>query len=174
MLKYVVCLCKGCDGCCVFCLYCDAWSCKCSCIGSMSVSSCRCMFVSCVHPVAVLNSAFCMTCSLLMLVEDERRPYGSGIRQSRSHDRLIGFGSKVRPRTFGCVAMGSAVLFIFRSRLILYSAGSGVNLVQVVLSGFSVRLFCFVQAKTLCRYGCMYILVALVLVCVDVMVMSSA
>ena len=29
-----------------------------------------CMFVSCVHPVAVLNAAFCMTCSLLMLVED--------------------------------------------------------------------------------------------------------
>ena len=24
VLKYVVCLCKGCDGCCVFCLYCDA------------------------------------------------------------------------------------------------------------------------------------------------------
>ena len=44
----------------------------------------------------------------------------------------------------------------------------------VVLSGFSVRLFCFVQAKTLCRYDCMYFLAALVLVCVDVMVMSSA
>ena len=56
----------------------------------------------------------------------------------------------------------------------LYSAGSGVNRVQVVLSGFSVRLFCFVQAKTLCRYGCMYFFAALVLVCVDVMVMSSA
>ena len=28
------------------------------------------MFVSCVHPVAVLNAAFCMTCSLLMLFED--------------------------------------------------------------------------------------------------------
>ena len=56
-----------------FCLYCDAWSCRCSCMGSMSVSSCRCcMIVSCVHPVAVLNAAFCMTCSLLMLVEDAR------------------------------------------------------------------------------------------------------
>ena len=55
------------------CLYCDACSCKCSCMGSMSVSSCRCcMFVSCVHPVAVLNAAFCMTFSLLMLVEDAR------------------------------------------------------------------------------------------------------
>ena len=85
----------------------------------------------------------------------------------------VSFGSKVRPRTFGCVAMGSAVLFILRSRLLLYSAGSEVNRVQVVLSGFSVRLFCFIQAKTLCRYGCMYFLAALVHVDVDVMVMSS-
>ena len=83
----------------------------------------------------------------------------------------VSFGSKVRPRTFGCVAMGSAVLFILRSRLLLYPAGSGVNRVQDVLSGFSVRLFCFVQAKTLCMYGCMYLLAALVIVCVDVMVM---
>ena len=38
----------------------------------MRVSLCRCcMFVSCVHPVAVLNVAFDMPCSLLMLVEDE-------------------------------------------------------------------------------------------------------
>ena len=55
-------------------------------MGSMSVSSCRCcMFVSCVHPVAVINAAFCMTCSLLMLVED-----GRGILQSWSHNCLIG------------------------------------------------------------------------------------
>ena len=66
-------LCSGCDGCCVFCLYCEVWSCRWSCMGSVSVSSCRCcMFVSCVHPVAVLNAAFCMPCSLLMLVEDAR------------------------------------------------------------------------------------------------------
>ena len=85
----------------------------------------------------------------------------------------MSFGYKVRPRTFGYVAMRSAVLFIFRSRLLLYSAGSGVNRVQVVLSGFSVRLFCFVQVKTVCSYGCMYFFAALVLVYVDVMVMSS-
>ena len=55
-------------------------------MGSMSVLSSRCcMFVSCVHPVAVLNAAFCMTCSLLMLVENAR-----GILLSRSHDCLIG------------------------------------------------------------------------------------
>ena len=82
------------------------------------------------------------------------------------------FRSKVKPRTFGCVAMGSAFLFIVRSRLLVYSAGSGVN--RVVLSGFSKRLFCFVQAKTLCKYGGIYFLVALVLVCVDVIVMPSA
>ena len=70
VLKYVVCLCRGCDGCCVF--FCivrhGAVGAR---VGSVSISSCICcMFVSCVHPVAVLNAAFCMTCSLLMLVED--------------------------------------------------------------------------------------------------------
>ena len=37
-------------------------------MGSMSVLSCSCLFVCCVHAVAVLNAAFCMTCSLLRLV----------------------------------------------------------------------------------------------------------
>ena len=59
----------------------------------------------------------------------------------------VSFWSKVRPRTFGCVAMGSA-LCICRSRLLVYSAGSGVNRVQVVLSRFSMRLFRFFQVKT--------------------------
>ena len=58
--------------------------------------------------------------------------------------------------------------------MLLSSAGSGVNRVQVVLSGFIMRLFCFAQAKTLCRYGCLYFLAAFVLLCVDVMMMSSA
>ena len=53
--------------------FCDTFSCRCSCMESMTVSSCRCcLFVSCVHPVAVLNAALCITCSLLMLVKDER------------------------------------------------------------------------------------------------------
>ena len=40
-------------------------------MGSVSVSPYRCcMLVSCVHPVTFLNAAFCMTFSLLMLVED--------------------------------------------------------------------------------------------------------
>ena len=49
-----------------------------------------------------------------------------------------------------------------------------MNRVQVVLSGFSMRLLCFIQTKSFCRYGCIYLLAALVLVCVDVMVVSSA
>ena len=73
VLKYVACLCRGC---CVFCLYCESWSCKCSCMGNVSVSSCICcMFESCVLPVAVHNAKFYMSCSLLMLVDDARGDY---------------------------------------------------------------------------------------------------
>ena len=74
VLRYVVCLCTECDGCSVFfCIVTRGGVGRCSCMGGMSVSSCRCcMLVSCVHPVAVLNAAFYMTCSLLMLVEDAR------------------------------------------------------------------------------------------------------
>ena len=80
-------LCSGCDGCCVFCLYCEAWSCRCSCMGCVSVSSCRwCRFVSYVHPAAVLNAAFYMTCSLLMLVEDAR---GDRMEEAYSRAGLI-------------------------------------------------------------------------------------
>ena len=184
-------------------------------MGSVSVSSRKCcMFVSCVHPVEVINASFCMPCSLLMLLKDARGDhiYGRGTLQSLSHYCLVGsheclllfthpvavssfmicsgvcactemswmcelyvsFWSKVRPRTFGCVAISSALFCIFKSRLLVYSAGSGVNRVQVVLSGFSMILFCFVQAKTFCRYGCIYFLAALVLVCVDVIVISFA
>ena len=74
----------------------------------------------------------------------------------------VNLESKVWPRTFGCVVMCSAVLFTLRSILLLCSAGSGVNRVQVVLS----------RKKTLYRYGCMYFLAALLLVYVDVI--SSA
>ena len=86
----------------------------------------------------------------------------------------VSFGSKVRPRTFGYIAMDSALLFTARSRLLIYSAGSDMNKMQIVLSRFNKKLFCFVQAKTLCRHCCMYFLAALVLMCVNVTVMSSA
>ena len=139
-------------------------------MGSVSVSSCRCcMSVSCVHPAAVLNAAFCMTCSPPMLVEDA---IGDHTEEAYSRAGLItalyvamsvcfclphpvsvsafmicrglcactempwmcvlyvSLESKVRPITFGRVAMGSALLFIVRSRLLAHPAGSGVNRVQ--------------------------------------------
>ena len=82
---FVVCLCRGCGICYVFCLHCEAWSCMCSYMGSVSVSSCICcMFVSCVQPVAVFNAAFCMTCSLLKLVEDAIGDY-----TEEAHSRTV-------------------------------------------------------------------------------------
>ena len=59
---------------------------------SVSVSSCRCCMFGCsVHHAAVINAAFCMTCSLLMLVEDARgKPYGRSILQSWSQNCLVG------------------------------------------------------------------------------------
>ena len=56
-------------------------------MGSVSVSSCRCCkFVSCVHPVAVLNAVFYRTCRLLMLVEDAR---GDHMEEAYSRAGLI-------------------------------------------------------------------------------------
>ena len=43
------------------------------------------MLYVCVHPVAFLNAAFSMTCSLLILRRGcKRRPYGRGILQNQS------------------------------------------------------------------------------------------
>ena len=67
----------------------------------------------------------------------------------------VSFGSEVRPRTFVSIAMGSAFLCILGPYI--YSAGSCVIRVQGGLSVYSMKLYCFVQAKTLCRYGCIYV-----------------
>ena len=53
----------------------------------------------------------------------------------------VSFGSKVRPITFGCVAMGSTALFIVRSGMLVYSAGFGVNKVQVVWIKCEIVMF---------------------------------
>ena len=56
-------------------------------VWEVRVSSCICcMFVSCVHPVAVPNAAFYMTRSLLMLVEDER---GDHMEEAYSRDGVM-------------------------------------------------------------------------------------
>ena len=75
-------------------------------MGSMSVSSCRSyLFVSCVHPVAVLNAEFCMTCSLLMVVEDAR---GDHMEEEYSRDGLM-TAIKVTMSVFFCLPHPVAV-----------------------------------------------------------------
>ena len=73
-------------------LYCEAWSCRCSCMGSVSVSLCRCcMFVSCAHHC---GSSQCCVLHDLQFVNAgrgcNRRPYIRDILQSRSHNCFIG------------------------------------------------------------------------------------
>ena len=64
----------------------------------------------------------------------------------------VSCGSKVNPRTFGCVAMGSAGLLILRSRFLLYFAGSGVNRVQVVFL-LDLVCDCFVLSRHFFNVG---------------------
>ena len=59
-------------------------------MGRMNVSLCRCMCVSSVHPMTVFNAAFCMTCNLLMLVEDARGDHMEETLLRWSHDCFIG------------------------------------------------------------------------------------
>ena len=52
-----------CSGCVGFCLICDACSWRCSLKGRVCVSSCRCcVFVSVVHPVAILSAVLSVVC----------------------------------------------------------------------------------------------------------------
>ena len=81
----------------------------------------------------------------------------------------VSFGSKVRPITFWFVAMGNAVLFIFRSRLLLY-----LHLLYLLYEQSAscfVWIWCeivlFCQGKHV-----MYVFLGFVLVCVEVV--SSA
>ena len=50
-------------------------------------------------------------------------------------------GSGVSPSIFGLMFMGSVMLSICSSSCVLYSVGSGVKRVHVVLSGLRMRLF---------------------------------
>ena len=55
--------------------------------GKYDCSSCKCcMFVSYVNHLAVLNAALCMTCSLLMLVENAK---GDNMEEAYSRARLM-------------------------------------------------------------------------------------
>ena len=84
MCGWIVSLCSGCVGCCTFCLICDAWSCKCWCIGTTLVTSCRCcVLVSCVHPVVILRAVCCTICSLSMFVSDALGDHMVGLQTTQ-------------------------------------------------------------------------------------------
>ena len=57
------------------------------------------------------------------------------------------------------------------SSCVLYSAGSGVKIIHVVLSGLRMRLFVCVHVCISCRYNLMFAFAMFMSLCVDVMVM---
>ena len=54
----------------------------------------------------------------------------------------VSLGSKVTPSIFGFLIVGIVVLFIESFKVVSYSAGSGVNNVEVDLSALSKRSCC--------------------------------
>ena len=53
----------------------------------------------------------------------------------------VSLGSRVSPSILGVMFMGCVMLSICSSSCVLYSAGSGLKRVHVVLSGLRMRLF---------------------------------
>ena len=74
------------------------------------------------------------------------------------------FWVKVKAHQLWVRCHGYTVLFILRYILLLYSAGSGVNRLHVVLSGFSVRLF-FCPGKHFMKVW-LYVFIGCTLACV--------
>ena len=75
-----------------FCLYCEAWSCRCSCMGSVSVFVMQMLYV-CVLCASCGSSQCCVLHDLQFVNAGRgcnRRPYRRGILQSRSHNCFIG------------------------------------------------------------------------------------
>ena len=73
----------------------------------------------------------------------------------------VSLGSRVSPSILGLMLMGSVMLSICSSSCVLYSAGSGLKRVHVVLSGLMMRLFGWIHVCSLCRYACMFSLLCL-------------
>ena len=57
-------LCSECD---VFCLYLEAWSFRCSCIGSVSVSSCRCCMFVCILWQFIVSKALLISSATVIV-----------------------------------------------------------------------------------------------------------
>ena len=65
----------------------------------------------------------------------------------------VSLGSCVSPRILGLLVVGRMVWSIVRFRLLLYSAGSGVNRVVQVLLALSCMSLSFVHSCMSCRKG---------------------
>ena len=65
----------------------------------------------------------------------------------------VSLGSKVSPSILGLRIVGSCVLSSCSDSSSLYSAGSGVKSVVIVLLALSFRSFAFVQVCTSSKYG---------------------
>ena len=86
------------------------------------------------------------------------------------------FGIEIKSWYFWVDVHKSVMLSICSARCVLYSGGSGVKRVHVVLYGLRMRLFVCVHACICCRYAWMFAFAfaRFMTLCVDVMAMSSA
>ena len=107
--------------------------------------------MSVVHPVSILGAVFCVICSLLMIVYD-----AGGVALYVAKIVSFCFPHVVDVTALGiCIVLrdfdvvlymclvyvhGECEVSICNSSCMLYSAGSGVNRVHVVLSG--LRMMC--------------------------------
>ena len=76
----------------------------------------------------------------------------------------------MRPSILGFFTVGMTTLSMLSVSCVLYSAGSGVKRVLVVLSGLRWSWFCCVHEAISCKYGCSFACAICLFVSVDVLV----
>ena len=74
----------------------------------------------------------------------------------------------MRPSILGFFTVGMTTLSMLSVSCVLYSAGSGVKMVLVVLSGLRWSWFCCVHEAISCKYGCSFACAICLFVSVDV------
>ena len=127
------------------------------------------MLLSCVHPVTILRAVFCTICSWSMFVSDALGDHMVEVYSSTGLVMALYVASMVslclphlvEVRTLSMLIvlralvaarfMCSVVLSIGSPSCVLYSAGSGVSSVHVVLSVLRSRSLCFVHLSMSCR-----------------------
>ena len=105
-------------------------------MGIVCVSSCRCyVFVSVVHPVAILSAVFCVICSLLMFVSDAIgdhmvETYSSmGLVMALYVERIVSFCSPhvIDASTLSICIILPAFVVVISMCLLYVSLGSRVS-----------------------------------------------